>query len=395
MQVEKTPTPKRKKWIVIGLIASIVTIAAINITVMQNKKNSSKEEWEFVSVTEKEISNTKLVSGQVVPGKVEALYADPTKGKVKELFVKEGQEVKQGDKLFSYDNADMTIQEKQLELDKKSTNLRIKQGNEKMTSLKKDIQKAKAEGAAADILAPLEAQLQDLQYEQQSINLEMEKNKLSEDQLKAKQEELIVYSNASGIVQKVDTGTGNHTTQDSGVQGDPIMQIASKDPFRIEGTLTELQKAQILPDQPILITSKAVSNKTWKGKITEVSEYPVSGELGQGMAGAAGNQTQTISYYNFKAALESQEELSPGYHVSIQVELTRKKMLAIPRSSIIEKGDSKFVYVENNHALHKKTLTTGIGDGEWTEVLEGLKAGEKVVSNPSDRLYDGMEVKGK
>ncbi|WML41610.1 efflux RND transporter periplasmic adaptor subunit [Neobacillus sp. OS1-2] len=395
MQVEKIPTSKRKKWIVIGLIASIVTIAAINITVMQNKKNSSKEDWEFVSVTEKEISNTKLVSGQVVPGKVEALYADPSKGKVKELFVKEGQEVKQGDKLFSYDNSDMTIQEKQLELDKKSTNLRVKQGNEKMASLKKDIQKAKVEGAAADVLAPLEAQLQDLQYEQQSINLEMEKNKLAAEQLKTKQEELIVYSSASGIVQKVDTEIGENLTGATGGQGDPIMQIASKDPFRIEGTLTELQKAQILPDQPILITSKAVSNKTWKGKITEVSEYPVSSELGQGLSGAAGNQTQNISYYNFKAALETQEDLSPGYHVSIQVELTRKRMLAIPRSSIIEKEDSKFVYVVNRNKVHKKTLTIGIGDGEWTEVLEGLKAGEKVVNNPSDRLYDGMEVKGK
>ncbi len=395
MQEEKTPMTKRKKWIVIGLLVSVITLVVINITVMQNKKNSSKEDWEFVSVTERKISNTKLVSGQVVPGRVETLYVDLSKGKVKRIFVKEGQKVKQGDELFSYDNSDLKIQEKQLELDKRSINLRSKHESEKLATLKKNIKKAKDEGATSDVLASLEEQLQDLQYEQQSINLEMEKNKLSAEQLKTKQKELIVYSSSSGIVQKVNTEIGKNLTQTSGVEGDPIIQIASKEPFQIEGTLTELQKGQILPDQPITVTSKAVPNKKWKGKITEVNEYPVSDESGQGISGTAGNQTQNISYYNFKATLETQADLSPGYHVSIQVELTQKKMLAIPRSSIIEKGDSKYVYVVNNNVLHKKTLTTGIGDGEWTEVIEGLTAGEKVVNNPSDRLYDGMEVKGK
>ncbi len=370
-------------------------IAAINITVMQNKKKGSTEDLKFVSVTEKEISNTKLVSGRIVPGNVETLYADPTKGKVNELFVKEGQEVKKGDKLFSYDNSELSIQAKQLDIDKKSTDLRNKQGNEKIASLKKEIQKAKDAGAAAEVLAPLETQLQDLQYQQQALDLEIEKNKLSAEQLKKKQDELIVYSNTTGVVQKADMEAGQNTTQQAGAGGNPIVQIASKDPFQIQGTLTELQKAQILPNQPITVTSKAVANKTWKGKITEVSEYPTSDELGQGISGAAGSQTPNISSYNFKAALESQEDLSPGYHVSLQVELTKKKMLAIPQSSIIEKGNSSYVYVVNNKKLNKQKLTTGTGDGEWTEVLKGLKAGDEVVDNPSDRLYDGMEVKGK
>ena len=48
-------------------------------------------------------------------------------------------------------------------------------------------------------------------------------------------------------------------------------------------------------------------------------------------------------------------------------------MLVVPSNSISEKGDSRFVYVVKKNKLHKQTITTGIGDGNSTEVLTGLK----------------------
>lgn len=205
---------------------------------------------------------------------------------------------------------------------------------------------------------------------------------------------LIVYSSIDGIVQQVNADAGQSETQ-TAAQLTPIIQIASMDPFIIQGTLTELQKAQIQPNQPITVTAKAVSDKTWNGKITEISEYPSTDGLGQSTAATGAQQTQTVSYYNFKAVLDSQDGLSPGYHVSVQVNLSSKKMLVIPSSSIIENGNSRYVYVVNNNKLHKKTITTGLGDGDLTEVLKGLKAGDKVVDNPSANVYDGMDVKTK
>ena len=97
----------------------------------------------FASVTEKELSNTKLVAGQVVPVNMETFYPDPTKGKVKEIFIKEGQEIAKGQKLFSYDNPELSIQLRQLEIDKKSAKMRSDQGNAKVASIKSEIQKGK------------------------------------------------------------------------------------------------------------------------------------------------------------------------------------------------------------------------------------------------------------
>lgn len=362
---------------------------------MQSKKKNSSKDLSFVSVTNKELSNTKLISGAIFPGNIETIYPDPSKGTVKELFVKEGQEVTKGQKLFSYDNTELSIQLRQLEIDKQSTKIRYDQGKQKITSIQNEMKKAKDANSPKEVTDPLDAQLQDLQFQQQTTELEIEKNKLQEEDLQNKLNSLTVYSLYGGIVQKVNKDAGQNTSQAVGMQTSPVVQIASKDPFIIQGTLTELQKSQLEPDQPITVTAKAVSNGKWSGKITEISEYPTTDATGQSSAISAGQPAQNISYYNFKASLDSQGGLSPGYHVTIQVNLSTKKMLAVPSNSIVDEGNSRYVYVVRNNKLHKQNVSTGIGDGNETEIIKGLKAGEKVVKDPSANIYEGLEVKTK
>lgn len=70
----RTPN-KKKKWIIIGVIALIVIVAAINIFVMQGKKKGASTNADAVSfekVTERKLNNTKLISGQVKPGNIES-----------------------------------------------------------------------------------------------------------------------------------------------------------------------------------------------------------------------------------------------------------------------------------------------------------------------------------
>ena len=54
-------------------------------------------------------------------------------------------------------------------------------------------------------------------------------------------------------------------------------------------------------------------------------------------AGGMGEATQNMSQYTYKASLDSQDGLSPCYHVSLQVNLENKTMVAVPTKSIVEK----------------------------------------------------------
>ncbi|MBK5450186.1 HlyD family efflux transporter periplasmic adaptor subunit [Bacillus sp. TH22] len=388
----RTPN-KKKKWIIIGVIALIVIVAAVNIFVMQGKKKgtANTDAVSFEKVTERKLNNTKLISGQVKPGNIESFYADPTKGKVKDIAVKEGQEVEKGTKLFSYDNEEINLQMKQADLDQKMADMRYDQGKKKIDSLKKEIKKVKDSGAGKEVTDPMEEQVSELEMAQKTTDLEKEKGKLQKEELSKKQKELTIYSNFTGVVQKLDKDAAQSSSQALGGQGKAFLQVASKDPFQVQGTLTELQKSQIQKDQTFTVTAKANNKKKWTGKITEVSEFPTSAEMAQ----AAGEGTQNMSQYTYKASLDSQDGLSPGYHVSLQVNLENKTMIAVPTKSIVEKGEDAFVYIEEKGKLQKQNVKKGSTDGDWTEIVEGVTVGQKVVKNPSDNVYDGMEVKEK
>ncbi|KIV72482.1 efflux RND transporter periplasmic adaptor subunit [Bacillus mycoides] len=390
----RTPN-KKKKWIIVGVIVLIVIVAAVNIFVMQGKKKGTAktDAVSFEKVTERKLNNTKLISGQVKPGNIESFYADPTKGKVKDIEVKEGQEVEKGTKLFSYDNEEINLQMKQAELDQKMADMRYDQGKKKIDSLKKEIKKVKDSGAGKEVTDPMEEQVSELEMTQKTTDLEKEKGKLQKEELNKKQKELTIYSNFAGVVQKLDKDAAQSSSQALGGQGKAFLQVASKDPFQVQGTLTELQKSQIQKDQTFTVTAKANNKKKWTGKITEVSEFPTSAEMAQ--AGGVGEATQNMSQYTYKASLDSQDGLSPGYHVSLQVNLENKTMIAVPSKSIVEKGDDAFVYIEEKGKLHKQNVKKGATDGDWTEIVEGAAVGQKVVKNPSDNVYDGMEVKEK
>ncbi|MEH7461902.1 efflux RND transporter periplasmic adaptor subunit [Bacillus thuringiensis] len=387
---------KTKKWIVVGIVALILIVTAINIFVIQSKKKgeAKADAVSFEKVTERKLNNTKLISGQVKPGNIESFYADPIKGKVKDIAVKEGQEVNKGDKLFSYNNEEINLQVKQAEIEQKVASMRFDQGKKKIDSLKQDIKKAKDSGATKEMIESLESQLNELEMQQKTADLEKEKGNLHIEELKKKQGELTVYSNFAGVVQKLDKDAAQGSKTAMGGQGKAFLQIASKDPFQIQGTLTELQKSQIKKDQTFTVTAKANSKKKWTGKIVEVSEFPISVEMAQ--AAGVGEGTQNMSQYTYKASLDGQEGLAPGYHVSLQVNLENKKMIAVPSKSIVEKDGDTFVYVEDKEGkLRKQNVTKGSTDGDWTEVLEGVTVGQKVVKNPSDKVYDGREVKEK
>ena len=99
--------------------------------------------------------------------------------------------------------------------------------------------------------------------------------------IKTKQKDFTIYSNFAGVVQKLDKDAAQSPSQSIGEHGKAFLQIASKEPFQIQGTLTELQKSQIQKDQTFTVTAKANNKKKWTGKITEVSEFPTSAEMAQ------------------------------------------------------------------------------------------------------------------
>jgi RND family efflux transporter MFP subunit len=70
-----------------------------------------------------------------------------------------------------------------------------------------------------------------------------------------------------------------------------------------------------------------------------------------------------------------------------------RSALLIPRSTIVERGQLRGVFVvDANQVAQLRYVTLGTASAERVEVLSGLQAGEKLVATPGDRDLAGKQI---
>ncbi|TBU97202.1 MdtA/MuxA family multidrug efflux RND transporter periplasmic adaptor subunit [Stutzerimonas kirkiae] len=118
--------------------------------------------------------------------------------------------------------------------------------------------------------------------------------------------------------------------------------------------------------------------------------------LGEGVLASVDNQIDaTTGTLKLKARFDNEDEvLIPNQFVNVRLRVeTLEDALLIPSAAVQFGGRGVFAYVVNgNNKVEIRNLQLGPDDGESTVVLEGLKAGERVVLEGTDRLREGSDV---
>lgn len=86
--------------------------------------------------------------------------------------------------------------------------------------------------------------------------------------------------------------------------------------------------------------------------------------------------------------------LMPGQFVNLAFASTNEKMgPVIAQSAVLQDRDGRFVYVLNDdNTVHQRRIETGAKIGERWAVALGIKPGERVVVQGTQRLSDGIAV---
>lgn len=70
-----------------------------------------------------------------------------------------------------------------------------------------------------------------------------------------------------------------------------------------------------------------------------------------------------------------------------------KPAIAVNTSSIRTRNSQKYVYlIKDNYAIETR-ISTGKQSGDMTEILEGVKSGDRLVLKPSDRIKNNARIK--
>jgi membrane fusion protein (multidrug efflux system) len=80
--------------------------------------------------------------------------------------------------------------------------------------------------------------------------------------------------------------------------------------------------------------------------------------------------------------------------LSVTITSKNRTAPAVPELSLVREGDTSFVYTVAPDLKVKRTpVKTGTRDGNLVEIIEGLKVGDKIVTEGVVKLSDGTNVR--
>ncbi|HUN86388.1 MAG TPA: efflux RND transporter periplasmic adaptor subunit [Terracidiphilus sp.] len=94
-----------------------------------------------------------------------------------------------------------------------------------------------------------------------------------------------------------------------------------------------------------------------------------------------------------KIDLPSSAQLRPGLSGSAQFAGGSRVAILVPRSAVVMRGSINCAYVLDGQGIAQlRYLTLGAAQGDRVEVLSGISAGEQLVDSPQDRDFSGKRV---
>ncbi|EPB8147530.1 efflux RND transporter periplasmic adaptor subunit [Clostridium perfringens] len=374
----------KKKYII--AIVTVVILAGVGVGSYFLKQSMNKESVATMEIYTVPSTDKVFVNGKIEPEKVENIFLDATKGTVDKVEVENGDVVEKGDILFTYKNDQVQSQVEQLELQLNSAKNQKEEINKQNAEAKKQLEDLKKAGLENQI--PQGGQMPNLGQNaggEISTGSVDEQIKLLEKQIKAlkDKEYYKVTAPIGGKVILAESST--NPTQ-------PYITVESGD-YYISGSVNEKDQPKIKEGQEVQITILS-TNKNINGKISSVGNTPIdNGASLAAQTGAQGGAGGNMSYYEVKITPDSQEDLTNGFHVQASVNLD-KKPIEIPKEAILSVDNEEFVFKNVDGKLVKQVITYSPKEGSEDEVIvsSGLNEEDKIVSNPTPNMKEGMNV---
>lgn len=334
---------------------------------------------------------TNSYAGVIVAQKTVDVKYDMNKT-VEEVLVKDGDTVKKGDKLLTYnvEAIQLQIEEAKLEVER----------------LQNSIEANKNEIAELEQLKRSATGDAEVSYATQILSLQSQ-NARTEYDIKAKNVELTKLENSlnNAFVTAPIDGTVRDLKEISSSQQnsysenpDVIMKIAAEGDFRVKGTFNEQNSGQIYQGAPMVLRSR-IDDTEWKGTVSEIDTNPQTDN--SNMYGYYMSDEQTTSTkYAFYVMPESLEGFMLGQHILIEPdrsggeEEVQKEGIWLYSSFVLWDGSQNYVWAKTSRdTIEKRVVEVGQVDDNYgdCQILSGLDT-EDYIAYPADYIEVGMKT---
>ena len=181
----------------------------------------------------------------------------------------------------------------------------------------------------------------------------------------------VLYAPFDGTIAKIVGEIGEYSTPSPpGVQTPPAIDLIDDSCLYVEAPMDEVDAPKIKTGQAVRISLDALPKQSFVGKVKRVAPY----------VSAVEKQARTVDIEATFDNPEAPGKLLVGYSADIEVILAvRDDVVRVPTSALLEGGRVLVAGAEG--LLEERTVKTGLSNWEFTEVLEGLSAGDRVVTS--------------
>ena len=340
------------------ILLILIVLGLVYYFTHRNKKEKIYiNDYSYMEVKKTDEIGTLNLNGYIKANNPIGIFVDK-KLKVKEVFIKNGDFVKKGQVLMTFDDDETNKLNRSIE--KERINLQKIQRDLNTTR-----ELYKLGGASKDEVRNLEDNARISQ-----LNIDEYAEVLSKTATE-------VRSPVDGVVSNLKAQENYLVDTDSS-----LLEIIDADDLRIIVEIPEYNSQTIKLGQSIKVRQDiSDDDKVYEGEITKISRLSTTSSMtGENILEADVKTNEIIP------------NLIPGFKIKAVLQLkSDTKNIIIPKIALQNEEGKYFVYtIDDKNTIKKKVVTIKNIVGDNIAVLSGLSAGEEIVLTPDNRLRDGL-----
>ncbi len=194
-----------------------------------------------------------------------------------------------------------------------------------------------------------------------------------------------LYAPFDGVVAEVNGELAEYVTPSPvGVATPPAIDLIDNRCYYVQAPIDEVDAPLVRVALPVRIHLDAFPHRSFRGRVRRIADFVQD----------RARQARTVDVEVAFVQEADYRDLLPGYSADVDIVVdSHADTLRVPTEAVVE---SQWVYVfhPDSGRLEKRRFTPGLANWDWTEVRDGLRAGERVVTTiDRDGVRDGARAR--
>jgi HlyD family secretion protein len=368
------------------ITVSVIVLALAGAVALKKARGGDVKEVEIQTVASHVITPTILASGSLTY-QTEIRMVSEIIGRVKTLYVKEGDLVKQGDVLLRLDPAAVQAQVDALEAGLRQSKLAIDRQrvvSETLETKWKRYQQLRQSGVIdANTYDDIRSQNEQSKVE---LNSSMQMAMQTGAQLKQMREQLAkteLRAPITGRVTQLTIKVGETAVPSvTSIAGSDLLIIADTSNLYAEVNVNETDVARVVPGQSAKIVPAAFSDQSWEGTVETVAVSPRQ-IAGQGKSYPVKIRLKPSATLQFHTGMSCRAEIATRGTNANAVVAVPVQAVKYEESTDRDAPAKSSLFVVKDGRVKQRSVETDIADDAFIAIQKGLAAGEQIVVGPA------------